>query len=182
MSVRVGHNNNPENIDGLAHYLEHMLFMGSRKYPKENYFFNKLSSNGGSTNAFTSDIMTVYFFETFNVFFEDAFDIWAHFFIDPLFNKAYLKKEASNVNEEYNLRREDGILKLIHVIKKIVNQKNSYSRFTVGSYESLVLNPSKKKMNMYRELKDFFNKYYQPQFMNLVIYTNKSNIIDIVKR
>ena len=181
MSVKVGHNNNPENIDGLAHYLEHMLFMGSRKYPKENYFFDKLSSSGGSTNAFTSDIMTVYFFETFNEFFEDAFDIWAHFFIDPLFNKAYLKKEASNVNEEYNLRREDGFLKLIHVLKKIVNQKNSYSRFTVGSYESLVLSPAKKKMNMYRELKDFFNKYYQPQFMNLVIYTNKSNIIDIVK-
>ena len=51
MSVKVGHNNNPENIDGLAHYLEHMLFMGSRKYPKENYFFDKLSSSGGSTNA-----------------------------------------------------------------------------------------------------------------------------------
>ena len=38
---------------GLSHYLEHMLFMGSAKYPNENEYDDYLTKHGGSSNAFT---------------------------------------------------------------------------------------------------------------------------------
>lgn len=52
----------PENMNGLAHFLEHMLFYGSKKYPEENYLDKFLSKKSGFSNAFTSNQKTVYFF------------------------------------------------------------------------------------------------------------------------
>lgn len=40
-------------LQGLSHYLEHMLFMGSEKYPDENEYDSFLAKHGGSSNAFT---------------------------------------------------------------------------------------------------------------------------------
>ena len=40
-------------MQGLSHYLEHMLFMGSKKYPDENEYDSYLTKHGGSSNAFT---------------------------------------------------------------------------------------------------------------------------------
>ena len=48
---------------GLAHYLEHMLFMGSTKYPDENEYDSFISQRGGSSNAFTECEYTLYYFD-----------------------------------------------------------------------------------------------------------------------
>ena len=60
--VKVGSFNDPKEFQGLAHFLEHMLFMGSDKYPEENYFEQKIKSNGGISNAYTDKFETVYYF------------------------------------------------------------------------------------------------------------------------
>jgi insulysin len=54
LSVNVGSFNNPPDRQGLAHFLEHMIFMGSEKYPNENAFFELISASGGYANAYTS--------------------------------------------------------------------------------------------------------------------------------
>ena len=51
-----------DTINGIAHFLEHMVFMGSEKYPDVNNFFDKVSQSGGYTNAMTSDTDTTYYF------------------------------------------------------------------------------------------------------------------------
>eukprot|EP01035_Chromulina_nebulosa_P018086 gene18086-23734_t len=53
MSVQVGSFADPEKAGGLAHFLEHMVFMGSTKYPDENYYDSFVSSHNGSCNAMT---------------------------------------------------------------------------------------------------------------------------------
>lgn len=53
MTVDVGHMSDPENLPGLAHFCEHMLFLGTKKYPNENAYSTYLSENGGSSNAST---------------------------------------------------------------------------------------------------------------------------------
>jgi insulysin len=54
LDVHVGSLSDPENVDGLAHFLEHLLFMGTEKYPVENDYSQFLSVHGGHSNAFTS--------------------------------------------------------------------------------------------------------------------------------
>ena len=51
--INSGHFQDPPHRPGLAHFHEHMLFLGTAKYPGENDFEQYLGRNGGSSNAFT---------------------------------------------------------------------------------------------------------------------------------
>ena len=63
MSVGVGYYSDPPEIPGLAHFLEHMLFNGNRKYPLEGAFDDFLSTHRGSTNAETGEETTNFYFD-----------------------------------------------------------------------------------------------------------------------
>ena len=55
LAVNIGSFNEEDEINGLAHFLEHMLFMGSEKYPNESEFNNCISDFQGSSNAQTEN-------------------------------------------------------------------------------------------------------------------------------
>ncbi|KAF5473275.1 hypothetical protein F2P56_009899, partial [Juglans regia] len=74
MDVRVGHFSDPEGLPGLAHFLEHMLFYASEKYPLEDSYSKYIAEHGGSTNAFTSSEQTNYHFDVNTDCFEEALD------------------------------------------------------------------------------------------------------------
>lgn len=59
----VGHLMDPWNLPGLAHFCEHMLFLGTDKYPSENEYSKFISSHGGITNAYTATDHTNYHFD-----------------------------------------------------------------------------------------------------------------------
>ena len=61
-AYNVGSLNDPPHRQGLAHFLEHMIFMGSEKYPKEDAYSDFISANGGYSNAFTEYEFTNYQF------------------------------------------------------------------------------------------------------------------------
>ena len=63
MDVHVGHQSDPEELPGLAHFLEHMLFLGTEKYPDENSYKQYLSAHSGRSNASTSQMHTNYYFD-----------------------------------------------------------------------------------------------------------------------
>jgi insulysin len=72
MNVNVGSLMDTGNFYGLAHFLEHMLFMGTEKYPSENDFMEFLNENSGHSNAYTDLDSTNYFFEVHSV--ENGFE------------------------------------------------------------------------------------------------------------
>ena len=102
LDVHVGSALNPKERQGLAHFLEHMLFMGTEKYPSENEYSEYLSNNGGMNNAYTGLMSTNYHFEVSNEAFEGALDRFAQFFICPLFNKTSIEKEMNAVSSEHS--------------------------------------------------------------------------------
>ena len=53
VDVNVGYFLDPDYLPGLAHFLEHMLFLGTEKYPKEGEYQNLIKKYGGRTNAYT---------------------------------------------------------------------------------------------------------------------------------
>ena len=59
----VGYFDDPHDCDGLSHFLEHMVFMGSEKFPRENYFGDWLNQHWGSDNASTDSEATVFYFD-----------------------------------------------------------------------------------------------------------------------
>jgi len=74
LSVNIGALLDPKPYSGLAHFLEHMLFLGTEKYPKEDEFKTFLSQNSGSTNASTGLERTNYYFESSNDGFLNGLD------------------------------------------------------------------------------------------------------------
>ena len=61
ISVNTGYYNDPVNLPGMAHYLEHMLFLGTEENPDPSEFRTFISENAGSSNAYTSTLETNYF-------------------------------------------------------------------------------------------------------------------------
>ena len=84
--VKVGSLANSKEYQGLAHFLEHMLFLGSKKYPEEDFYEKSVKKFGGMSNAYTDHFETVYFFSVFNDGLQLILDVFSRFFIDPLFN------------------------------------------------------------------------------------------------
>ena len=84
LSVSRGSFHEPDEFPGLAHFLEHMLFIGTETYPEVDSFQKFVSSNGGSTNAYTANDHTNYFFDISSVEIKEGLSRFAHFFIDPL--------------------------------------------------------------------------------------------------
>ena len=72
---------------GTAHYLEHMLFMGSKKYPGEYSWSDFIKQNGGYNNAYCDDEDTNYYYDVGNQAFEESLDRFSQFFINPNFSK-----------------------------------------------------------------------------------------------
>src|SRR5690606_13984295 len=94
----IGSFHDPENIPGLAHFLEHLLFMGTEKYPEENDYAKFLNEHGGSSNAFTASEHTNYFFDVNCAHLEGALDRFAQFFICPLFLEGCTEREMQAVD------------------------------------------------------------------------------------
>ena len=90
----------PAEAQGLAHFLEHMLFMGTEKYPEENQYSAFLSAHGGYSNAYTAQENTVYYFDVNTAHFEEALDLFASFFTCPLFTEGSTGREINAVDSE----------------------------------------------------------------------------------
>ncbi|KAH0618622.1 hypothetical protein JD844_017997 [Phrynosoma platyrhinos] len=105
LCVGVGSFSDPEDLPGLAHFLEHMVFMGSSKYPDENGFDAFLKKHGGSDNASTDCERTVFQFDVQRKYFKKALDRWAQFFIHPLMIRDAIDREVEAVDSEYQLAR-----------------------------------------------------------------------------
>uniref|UniRef100_A0A6C0EBY8 Peptidase M16 N-terminal domain-containing protein n=1 Tax=viral metagenome TaxID=1070528 RepID=A0A6C0EBY8_9ZZZZ len=174
--LTVGVGSAQEKVNGLAHFLEHMLFMGSEKYPDESYFMNYISKNGGMTNAFTANTQTTYFFTIKMDKLIEAMDILAQFFISPLLKQNSVNREMKAVNAEHSKNLSNDQRILYELQKKIYVKNHPYKHFSTGTYETLNL------PNIYDELRKFHKKYYASQLMNLVIGINNTIKIDELKK
>ena len=77
----------------MAHFLEHMLFLGTQKYPGPNDYSSFITCHGGNYNAYTAFEHTNYFFDIETSYFADALDRFSQFFIEPLFSEQFVDKE-----------------------------------------------------------------------------------------
>uniref|UniRef100_A0A3Q2WKC3 Nardilysin convertase n=1 Tax=Haplochromis burtoni TaxID=8153 RepID=A0A3Q2WKC3_HAPBU len=105
LCIGVGSFSDPDELPGLAHFLEHMVFMGSEKYPAENGFDAFLKKHGGSDNASTDCERTIFQFDVQRKHFRDALDRWAQFFICPLMIEDAVDREVEAVDSEFQLAR-----------------------------------------------------------------------------
>ncbi|KAH8581912.1 peptidase insulinase-like peptidase [Cryptosporidium sp. chipmunk genotype I] len=172
LSVFVGCQQDPEELNGLAHFLEHMLFLGSVRHPNPGDFDDFMKLNGGSSNAFTDHLSTSYFFEIKNESFEYALDLFSAFFTCPLFDTKYVDREVNAVNSEHNKNLLSDLWIRYHVISSIARNGHPLKKFGTGNVETLKHEPEKKGIDVIAELKNFHSKYYSSNNMFLTLVSN----------
>ena len=84
-----------------------MLFLGTAKYPEENTYNNFITTHGGSKNASTGEDYTQYFFSIQNDFLDQALDMFARFFREPLFDQSSTDREMNAVDNEFKKNLSD---------------------------------------------------------------------------
>ena len=100
ISVNVGAGADPPSLPGLAHFCEHMVFLGSKSYPEENGYKRIISQSGGSSNASTSMESTTFKFVTTASHLKDVLPCFTSFFIEPLMTESGVSREVNAVDSE----------------------------------------------------------------------------------
>lgn len=181
MDVAVGSFSDPPELPGLAHFLEHMLFLGTEKYPDESSYNNFLAENGGSSNAYTSSEHTNYHFKIVVADkttvpepdrmpkFKEALDRFAQFFTAPLFTESAADRELNAVDSEHQKNLQRDSRRLYQVKKEIANVGHPYTNFGTGSKETLGTTPAEMGIDTRAALLEFHKTYYSANLMKLCI-------------
>ncbi|MTB66726.1 pitrilysin [Providencia sp. wls1943] len=171
VSLPVGSIENPSSQLGLAHYLEHMVLMGSKKYPEPSSFSEFLQKHGGSHNASTAPHRTAYYFEVENGALEAATDRLADALAEPLLDPVNADKERNAVNAELTMARARDGMRIWQIRSETLNPAHPNSRFAGGNLETLKDKPNSKLQD---ELVSFYKRYYSANLMNGVLYGDQS--------
>ncbi|KTW26034.1 hypothetical protein T552_03303 [Pneumocystis carinii B80] len=174
LDVKVGHYSDPDGIPGVAHFCEHLLFMGTKKYPGEDDFSGYLSTHSGSYNAYTGTEDTNYFFSIPHNYFEKALDIFSQFFISPLISERSVEREARVVDLEHRKNLQSDEWRLFQLEKSISSPKTPYHKFGTGNYKTLVEDTRKKNINIASIVSKFFQEHYSSNLMKLVLFSSKT--------
>ncbi|CAE7775584.1 IDE [Symbiodinium microadriaticum] len=171
LTVHCGTFQDPQDRLGLAHFHEHMLFLGTEKFPKEDEYSKYLSEHGGDSNAFTMSEYTTYYFKVASPFLDEALDRFAQFFISPTFDPSGIEREMKAVDSEStNYSTEDG-WRLLQVLKATAAPEHPFFSFDVGNLDTLGSNDLD---NTRKQLVEWNKTHYQAGAMKLVVVGSDS--------
>ncbi|HKK55822.1 MAG TPA: insulinase family protein [Marinobacter sp.] len=167
MNITVGSGDDPADREGMAHFLEHMLFLGTEKYPDPGEYQQFIKSHGGSHNAFTSFRNTNYFFDIQAEHLDAALDRFAEQFSAPLFTAELVDRERNAVHSEFSaMQKEDG-RRFYSVKKAISNPEHPFHQFAVGNLTTL---ENTEERPLRPDLLEFWKSRYSSNLMTLAVY------------
>ncbi|MET0356455.1 MAG: insulinase family protein [Cellvibrio sp.] len=169
MNVHIGTHQNPKGRAGLAHFLEHMLFLGTEKYPEAGEYQDFISQHGGTNNAYTAEENTNYFFDIEHAALEPALDRFAQFFITPLFDTNYIDHEKNAVNAEFLAKINDDDRREWDVYRSLFNSNHPAANFSVGNLDTLA---DKEDHSIRDDLIAFYQNNYSANLMTLAVLGN----------
>lgn len=162
LTVEVGSWDNPKDHPGLAHFLEHMLFLGTKKYPVESEYDHFINTHGGKFNAYTSSTQTSYMFSVDNAAFPESLDRFSSFFIEPLFNPSGVARELQAIDQEYARSLDNDDVRGNYVTKEIAVADHPFHQFQIGN--STTLSNTSQEV-----LKEWYRQHYSANLMHLVV-------------
>lgn len=166
MAVQTGAWNDPDEHLGMAHFIEHMLFINSEKYPEPDGFFHFVGEHGGGSNAYTCLQRTCYIFSVSNDALSPALDRFGHFFISPKFEADYLEREKNAVNSEWMRQFGHDGWRCQNLERSLSPKSHPMSRFSTGNLETLKNIDRNVAMHWYKG-------HYTPEKMRLIVYSTQ---------
>ncbi|CAI2726115.1 unnamed protein product [Schistosoma spindalis] len=174
LSVNIGSLSDPKELPGLAHFCEHMLFLGTKSFPTENTYLKYITDHGGHCNAFTSPDKTSYVFDVAPESLKGALDIFSQFFICPLFTDSATEREVSAVQSEHEKDISNDTRRLFQLERSLSKSGHDYTKFFSGNRYSLFESSCAQSVNTREKLLQFYSTWYSSNVMGLVILGRES--------
>jgi len=174
--VRTGSINETESNSGVAHFLEHLFFKGTKKHPVGE-FDRILESKGAIINAATSKDFTHYYITIPSEYFNTALDLHADMLTNPQIPRKELEQERKVVLEEISKDLNTPAKKVYNNLNEMMYSHHPYKRKVIGSAD--VISTIRRE-----EILDFFNNYYTPSNMVTVVVgdIDTSKVIEQVSK
>ncbi len=134
--VKNGSAHESEKLNGISHFIEHMLFKGTKNRTAKE-IASEMDSIAAQMNAFTTKEATCYHFRVLDTHFEKALDVLSDMFFNSLYDEKEIEKERSVILEEISMYEDDPEDLSFESLAKNVYKGNSYGRAILGTKETL---------------------------------------------
>lgn len=122
--------------DGISHFIEHMMFKGTKKRTAFE-ISDRMDAIGAQVNAFTSKDMTCYYAKSTSQHAEEAFEILSDLFLNSTFPEDEMAREKGVVIEEINMNEDTPDDLCLDVLSRAFYGKENYGRNILGSKENV---------------------------------------------
>lgn len=170
LTVDIGSFQDPHSVQGLAHYLEHLLFMGSEKHAKENDFDQFIKMRCGFDNAMTEVEFTNFYFSIVEGHLRGALDRFSQFFISPLMTCESMEREMEAVDSEFQNSINEDVYRINQIYASMVRNDHPAANFTWGNLKTLKEDIERDRL--YKIVHEFRRKFYRSNLMNLCIQSS----------
>ena len=155
--INAGTRDEPQEREGLAHYLEHCLFKGTQKR-KSFHILNRLDAVGGEINAFTTKEDTFIHASFLPKHYNRAIDLLVDITFRPSFPKKEVEREKDVVIDEIASYLDSPSDQIYDDFEDELFKEHPLGRNVLGTSESL-------KATSVDDLKEFHKNYYHPSNM-----------------
>jgi zinc protease len=172
--LNVGSYLEPDAINGMAHFLEHMIFKGTEQL-QSGEFERRIEQRGAITNAATSQDYTHYYLTCAPSDFMELAPLQMDVVLNPLISNAAFERERLVVLEEIRRSEDNPRRRMFARMMEISFDESPYRRQVLGPQEVILqLQP--------QQMRDFHSYWYQPESMTAVVVGNLpvSDLIDTV--
>ena len=161
MWVKTGSADETHGEEGISHFIEHLVFKGTKKF-EVGEVANAIEGSGGSLNAYTSFDETVFYVTISKSFTEMGLEVISEMMGFPRFDEIEIDKERGVVLEEIKRTHDDPHAQASRCLFSTVYKNHPY-RVPVIGYEPVIENITREK------IVNYFQSRYVPESMNLII-------------
>lgn len=163
---------------GFAHFFEHMMFRGTKKYPAEKYQ-EILLEIGADQNAFTGEDFTVYYLHFPGTYLEKVIDVESDRFMNLEYSLPAFQTEAKAVLGEYNKNFANPFFQLDEKLNDTAFEKSTYKHTAMGFLKDIQDMP-----NQFEYSRTFFNRFYRPENCTIIVAGkfNPDQALSLIKK
>ena len=171
--INAGSRIEDEEISGVSHFIEHMLFKGTRNRTSKQ-IASEIDNLGGQINAFTSKECTCYYVKLLDSHIDIGIDVLSDMILNSKFNEDDLDKERSVIIEELKMYEDSPEDLAYDLLTENIYKNDQLGMNIIGTEESL------NRLNR-EKLLDYFNKYYVPN-NSVIAISGNFNFDEIINK
>lgn len=175
VSVNVGSNDEPRDLRGICHFIEHMLFEGTYKRKNAYEITNEIERLGGEINAATGHDRTFYYVSIPSEYFNIGLDVLSDMIKNSVFDEKMVEKERNVIINEINMHKDEPRSYRWDLFLGTLYQKHPVKNPIYGKVET-ISSISREK------LFDFYKKNYVANNISIIVVGNFGNILDSVEK